>query len=107
MAWLADLPRAAVPRTLAHDYPRIVNRLALCWSDPALATLVLDSLLVDRRGGRRGFAEAIEQELRGLRAEAQRRASSDEASRAETPLGRLAIGVASSPPDDGIDPQMA
>lgn len=107
MAWLADLPRAAVPRLLAHDYPRIANRLALCWRDPALAILVLDSLLVDRRGGRQGFPDAIAQELRRLRAEAQKRAMPDEANRADTPLGRLATGLPPSAPSDGIDPQMA
>lgn len=79
LAWLADLPHAVVPRRLAHDYPRIVNRLAACWCDPALATLVLDSLLVDRRGGRRGFPPAVELELRGLHAEALRRAGPEAA----------------------------
>lgn len=100
LAWLADLPQDLAPRRLAHDHPRIANRLALCWCDPALATLVLDSLLADRRGGRRGFAEAIQQELRALRDDAHHRARLDAANQAVVRAGGRG-------PDEGKGPARA
>ncbi len=66
-AWLESLPPAVVPREMARAYPRLVNRLALCWRDAALADMLLDELLVDRRGGRRGFPPAVAAELLRLR----------------------------------------
>lgn len=65
--WRESLPPDAKADHLCAHFPRIVNRLALCWADPALALSLLDELFRDRRGGRRGFpAEALE-ELRSLR----------------------------------------
>lgn len=71
--WVDEMPQGLAPQQLAKEYPRIANRLALCWDDPKLATAVLDSLLTDKRGGRRGFPRAIDQELRALRADARGR----------------------------------
>jgi len=65
--WLRQLPPRRRPLRLCADHPRLANRIAWCWSDPRLAEQVLDDLLVDRRGGRRGFAPAIVRELRRLR----------------------------------------
>ncbi len=64
--WLATLPPAILPRALCSQYPRIANRLALVWSDAVLTAHVLDNLLVDRRGGRRGFPQAVRDELLAL-----------------------------------------
>jgi hypothetical protein len=61
--WLATLPSSVLPRELCAQYPRIANRLALCWSDARLTEQVFDSLLVDRRGGRRGFSKDVREEL--------------------------------------------
>lgn len=66
--WLESLPADERPSALARQYPRIANRLALCWDDAALLAKVFDDLLVDRRGGRRGFPPAVRQELLRLRA---------------------------------------
>jgi len=53
---------------LCDAYPRIANRLALCWEDTHLASLALDTYLVDRRDGKRkGFPPAVAAELLHLR----------------------------------------
>ena len=64
--WLQRLPPRRRPARLAAHYPRVVNRIALCWSDPGLSMQVLTDLLTDRRGGRSGFAAPIVHELRRL-----------------------------------------
>lgn len=65
--WLRRLPPGRRPLRLCATHPRVANRLAWCWADPALSMQVLDDLLIDRRGGRTGFSEAIVAELRRLR----------------------------------------
>lgn len=68
--WLLDLPAALRPHALCERYPRVANELAEAWSRPAERTAMLDSLLVDRRGGRRGFALKVQHELETLRHDA-------------------------------------
>lgn len=58
-AWLLSLSRRVRPLELARQFPRIVNRFALVWPDPVLTEAYFDSLLVDRRGGRRGFPREV------------------------------------------------
>lgn len=70
-AWMDALPAKVRPAALAAQYPRVVNRVALCWRDPALTRQVFDSLLVDRRGRRRGFPAAVRDELLALRAHSE------------------------------------
>jgi hypothetical protein len=65
--WLRRLPARRRPLRLCETYPRVANRIAWCWSDPALADQVLDDLLVDRRGGRLGFPAPVVRELQRLR----------------------------------------
>lgn len=76
--WLATLPSSVLPRELCAQYPRIANRLALCWSDTRLTDQVLDSLLVDRRGGRRGFPHEVREELAALDAYHRRRTATSQ-----------------------------
>jgi hypothetical protein len=64
--WLRSLPARRRPLRLCTDYPRVANRIAWCWPDAELAAQVLDDLLVDRRGGRRGFPAPVQRELRRL-----------------------------------------
>jgi len=71
--WLMKLPSAVRPNHLADIFPRIVNRLALVWRDVELADKVLDDLLVDKRGGRRGFPSEVSAELLRLHAFHERR----------------------------------
>jgi hypothetical protein len=65
--WLQTLPRPIRPAELCTAYPRVANRLALCWNDPALTERLLDDLLIGRRGKRKGFPKAVADELLRLR----------------------------------------
>jgi len=66
--WIQSFDINDRPIELALRFPRLANLLSGAWSDPATATAALDDLLCDRRGGRRGFPEAVRQELQDLRA---------------------------------------
>ena len=65
--WLRRLPPRRRPLQLCMAYPRVANRIAWCWNDRTLSAQVLEDLLQDRRGGRRGFVPAIVRELQRLR----------------------------------------
>jgi len=65
--WLRRLPASRRPLKLCARYPRVANRIAWCWHDPLQAGQVLEELLVDQRGNRRGFPRPVELELRRLR----------------------------------------
>ncbi|MDO9074302.1 MAG: hypothetical protein Q7U73_13660 [Rubrivivax sp.] len=65
--WLRQLPPRRRPLRLCEAHPRVVNRIAWCWADASLREQVLDDLLVDRRGGRRGFPAPMVRELQRLR----------------------------------------
>jgi hypothetical protein len=71
--WVGSLDQDERPEALLRKYPRIANRLALCWDDAALLDRVFDDLLVDRRGGRRGFPPDVQADLLRLRASQARR----------------------------------
>lgn len=71
--WLRDLPAQMRPQQLCAVYPRVANRLALCWNDLALVDSVFNELLLDRRGGRAGFPATIAAELMRLHALHERR----------------------------------
>jgi hypothetical protein len=66
-AWRDRFTHDVRPVTLCGRYPRIANRLALCWDDRALTDKVFHDLLVDRRGNRRGFPPDVQRELLALR----------------------------------------
>jgi len=61
--WAAALPDAVRPVELLRAYPRIANRLALACNDPKAIREVLNDVLIDRRGGRRGFPTSVLSEL--------------------------------------------
>lgn len=65
--WLRRLPAGRRPLQLCTQFPRVANRIAWHWRDPAEAREVLDDLLTDRRGGRSGFPRDVGAELRRLR----------------------------------------
>lgn len=71
--WLDSLPPESRPDYLCAHFPRIANRLALCWAEPTLALEVLEDYLRDRRGTRRGFAPQALSELKSLRQLASQR----------------------------------
>src|SRR5436309_1234639 len=66
-SWLQSLPEAVRPLELSVRHPHVVNRLALCWNDPALTERLLDDLLIGRRGKRKGFPKPVAEELLQLR----------------------------------------
>ena len=65
--WLRRIPGSYHPKQTCRHYPRVVNRLAQSWHDRTLADRVLLDLLVDQRGGRKGFPPRVFDELQGLR----------------------------------------
>jgi hypothetical protein len=66
-AWLKTLPYDVRPVELCSRYPRVGNRLALCWRDGAQTERLFDELLLDRRGTRKGFPPPVAEELLRLR----------------------------------------
>ena len=73
--WLKVIPAALRPLELCRTYPRVANRIALCWDDVGLVDTVFNELLVDSRGGREGFPSAVAAELLRLHAWCERRAA--------------------------------
>jgi hypothetical protein len=67
VAWADGLPPELRPVELMRRYPRVANRLALCWADRILRHNALEDLLIDRRGGRQGFPARVREELVRLR----------------------------------------
>jgi hypothetical protein len=65
--WLDRLPRDVRPIDLPRAYPRIANQIADAWNDAASCMVMLESLMVDRRGDRRGFPSRVALELAALR----------------------------------------
>lgn len=72
IAWAAAMPATLRPLELCLQYPRIANRLALAWPDAVLAKRVLENVVADRRGGRRGFPKEVSEELSRLLADVGR-----------------------------------
>ena len=64
--WLAALHTDLRPMCTARQYPRIVNRIADLWGHCEYTRLYFQSLLIDRRGGRKGFPPEVRQELEAL-----------------------------------------
>ena len=68
LGWLQMLPQPVRPSELCAHFPRVANRIALCWSDPLLTEQVFDALLLSQRGKRRGFPPRVAAEMLRLRA---------------------------------------
>ena len=65
--WMADMPESVRPRQLALRYARLANRLCKVWTEPLKCERLLDDLMMDRRGGRKGFPLQVANELATLR----------------------------------------
>jgi hypothetical protein len=65
--WLFGLPRDILPKTLAREYPRLINQIADRWERPEACVSYLNQLLIDERGTRRGFEKKIVFELTRLK----------------------------------------
>jgi hypothetical protein len=66
MDWVVGLPSSLRPHTACEQFPRVVNAVASSWGDPVFSLQVLDHMINDYRGGRRGFPPAVQQELAAL-----------------------------------------
>ena len=73
--WVQQLPSPTQPVQLCEHYPRIANRIALCWPDRGLTAQVFETLFAVKRGGRRGFPKVIVEELAALRKHSAARAA--------------------------------
>ena len=66
MDWVIGLPPALRPHATCEQFPRVVNAIAAAWSDAACSMQLLDTIVNDRRGGRRGFPDVVKRELVAL-----------------------------------------
>ena len=66
MDWVVSLPPPLRPHSACEQFPRVVNAVASSWADPAFSVQVLDHMINDYRGGRRGFPAAVQGELAAL-----------------------------------------
>jgi hypothetical protein len=66
--WLAMLPKGVRPMTLGQQFPRIANKLAILWEEPAVCRKFLTSFMLDDRGDRDGFPPEVIMELSTLEA---------------------------------------
>jgi hypothetical protein len=66
LRWLAHIPVQSRPIQLTRKYPRIANKLAELWRDPAQCAFFIETLRVDRRGARQGFPPEVEKEIEAL-----------------------------------------
>jgi hypothetical protein len=66
--WLVSLPFPVRPNDLACQFPRIANRLCELWKRPAQCDAYIRTLIIDERGGRKGFPPAVAKELSSLAA---------------------------------------
>jgi hypothetical protein len=66
MDWVVSLPTALRPHTTCEHFPRVVNAVASSWGDPVFSLQVLDHMINDYRGGRRGFPPTVQHELAAL-----------------------------------------
>jgi hypothetical protein len=64
---MASLPEHVRPVMLAAQFARIANDIFAAWDEPASCRRHLQSLLIDRRGTRKGFAHGVLRELLALR----------------------------------------
>lgn len=72
--WVIGLPQPLRPKLACEQFPRVVNLVAESWGDPHYSVQVLDHMINDYRGGRRGFPPQVLDELKLLHDYQRRRA---------------------------------
>jgi hypothetical protein len=73
MDWVVALPPPIRPHSACEQFPRVVNAIAESWNDAPLCMRVLDHMINDYRGGRRGFPATVLAELGVLMRHQQQR----------------------------------
>ena len=63
MQWVMSLPPSVRPAKLCVQYPRIANALAHNWPNIGRYAALLDGMINDKRGGRKGFPAEVRDEL--------------------------------------------
>jgi hypothetical protein len=63
MKWLLALPEEVRPHATMQRFPRIINALSEVWTSADMRDGAFESLLNDKRKGRRGFPIDVEREL--------------------------------------------
>lgn len=66
LKWVDELPPRVKPVALMRHFPRIANMIAAAWDDLVQFETYMDSLLTDKRGGRKGFPTDVIAELGAL-----------------------------------------
>ncbi len=66
LKWAGELPPRVTPVALMREFPRIANLIAAAWEDLVQFEIYMDSLLTDKRGGRKGFPGDVIAELGAL-----------------------------------------
>ena len=72
MDWVIKLPPALRPHATCEHFPRVVNAVAQAFADQAYGLQVLNHMISDYRGGRRGFPDDVQGELAALEAHFRR-----------------------------------
>ena len=66
MDWVIGWPPVVRPHAACEQFPHVVNVIAESWSDVHCSLQVIDHMIRDCRGGRRGFPAAVKTELQAL-----------------------------------------
>jgi hypothetical protein len=66
MDWVVSLPAGLRPHSTCEQFPRVINAVADSWDDLSFSVHVIDHMINDYRGGRRGFPVAVQMELLAL-----------------------------------------
>ena len=73
MDWVIQLPASLRPHATCEQFPRVINAIAGAWADRPHSVQVLEHMIKDYRGGRRGFPSAVQGELAALLAHSRAR----------------------------------
>jgi hypothetical protein len=65
--WLRMLAPDVKPQAFASQFPRLANHIAADWGSPGACRSFMYRLLVDQRGGRRGFPKDVLNDILALR----------------------------------------
>jgi len=64
--WAESLPPRVRPKSLLRQYARVANLIAATWADLESFETYMESLLIDKRGSRKGFPPDVMAELHAL-----------------------------------------